>query len=404
MSMKSTNALFTKSMPSTSPNLPDRAMEFLRLIDTSRQPNTKKSYWYSLRQFFSFLSREKITEEELKRPHIEVWLKELKARNLSPTTRCIRLLVARAYLRWLRDTIELTLDADKLIRDADFPKIPRRLPRPLAPSLDAEIQKRLAHSLCPHHHALLLMRKTGIRIGELSMLSFDCVYIDTNRRAFLKVPLGKLHNERLVPLDDKALELIQRIQSATKKIAQQPNPPFLIRCIRRHQRDTLSVQMLRVRFDQVVRDLRQCQKEPLTPHQFRHSYASELLNAGMSLESVMQLLGHRSIESTLKYAAVTQRNILQEYHAAQKKLQNNYGTLTERLFDFEKPASISTNQLLTVTMTALKSKKIGLSQSSAHKMDRILTRLRKIKSEVNDLLRHVAPVTNMDKHRYKKAS
>lgn len=399
--MKNTEELLPKSKPNTTnPKLPDRAMEFLRLIDTSRQPNTRISYGYSLRQFFALLSREDITEETLNRSHIESWLKELKERGLSPATRCIRLLMTRAYLRWLRDSGDVNCEADKLIRNSDFPKIPSRLPRPLPPALDAEIQNRLERSLCPHHHALLLMRRTGLRIGEVVSLSFNCLYIDSNKRAFLKVPLGKLHNERLVPLDDKTVDLIRKIQSATQKKAQDPKPPCLVRS---RVRENISVAMLRIRFEQIVGDLRKNEPDPINPHRFRHSYATELLNAGMSLESVMTLLGHRSIESTLRYAAVTQKSILEEYQIARKNLHNTYGKLTERFFDFESPSPLSIDQSLTDMMTLLQNEQKELLPSLRRKTNRILARLRRLKGEIQTLLRD-ANKSKGDKNRYKKGS
>lgn len=52
---------------------------------------------------------------------------------------------------------------------------------------------------------------------------------------------------------------------------------------------------------------------PVVSHRLRHSYATELLNAGMSLISIMKLLGHRSIHMTMRYAAVTQDTVVREY-------------------------------------------------------------------------------------------
>ena len=81
---------------------------------------------------------------------------------------------------------------------------------------DRELKQRLRSSKQPGAWALLLMRHTGLRIGELRSLEYDCVRFD-NRRPLLKVPLGKLNSERLVPLDDESVELIQRLQSTTQR-------------------------------------------------------------------------------------------------------------------------------------------------------------------------------------------
>ena len=55
------------------------------------------------------------------------------------------------------------------------------------------------------------MRATGMRIGELTMLELDCVHEVPGSGAWLKVPLGKLLTERMVPIDEETVEIIDRI-------------------------------------------------------------------------------------------------------------------------------------------------------------------------------------------------
>jgi len=59
--------------------------------------------------------------------------------------------------------------------------------------------------------ALLLLRETGLRIGELCDLELDCVHEIPGQGAWMKVPLGKLLTERMVPIDEETVELIDRI-------------------------------------------------------------------------------------------------------------------------------------------------------------------------------------------------
>ena len=62
-----------------------------------------------------------------------------------------------------------------------------------------------------HADALLLTRATGVRIGELRDLELDCVHQIDGHGAWLKVPLGKLASERMVPLDEETVAVIDRI-------------------------------------------------------------------------------------------------------------------------------------------------------------------------------------------------
>ena len=62
---------------------------------------------------------------------------------------------------------------------------------------------------------------------------------------------------------------------------------------------------------------------PVLPHQLRHSYATEMLRAGVSLPALKELLGHKSLRMTLRYVQVTQNDLQREFHAARLKLEAN---------------------------------------------------------------------------------
>ena len=100
----------------------------------------------------------------------------------------------------------------RLVFRSDIPKLPRALPRYLTPDLDRRLTQAL-HTW-PERlpaDALLLQRATGLRIGELVDLELDCVHEIPGQGAWLKVPLGKLNTERMVPLDEETVALIDRI-------------------------------------------------------------------------------------------------------------------------------------------------------------------------------------------------
>ena len=103
----------------------------------------------------------------------------------------------------------------RLIFPRDVPRLPRALPRYLPPDADRRADRRaprLTNRL--RADALLLARATGMRIGELIDLELDCVHEVPGAGAWLKVPLGKLDTERMVPLDHETVDLIDRIVGA----------------------------------------------------------------------------------------------------------------------------------------------------------------------------------------------
>ena len=100
----------------------------------------------------------------------------------------------------------------RLMFRSDLPRLPRPLPRYLPVDADRRLAQELAGS--PYRlaaDALLLQRACGLRIGELLDLELDCVHDIPGQGSWLKVPLGKLDSERMVPLDEESLTLLDRI-------------------------------------------------------------------------------------------------------------------------------------------------------------------------------------------------
>lgn len=308
---------------------------FLSQVELRCRPTTYSSAKSCLKTFFEFLDGEGTNIAGLKRHHIEKYNLGLAAKKLAPQTRYSRLLWARSYLRWLAERGELHTYPDSLIRTFDFPKVPTTLPRPLAPHIDREIQKRFKESSRPlakgtHESSsrinlcFLLMRKTGIRLGELAHLEFYCVRKDSRNRLFLKVPIGKLYNERLVPIDRKTANIISKIQETTAAVSKAKRRKNSPRLINSRYGESIYNQSLNYHFRRITHGLTNENGSTITTHQLRHTYATEMLNAGMSLQGLMKLLGHRCINMTLRYADVTQQSVMGEYLAAAKNITTTY--------------------------------------------------------------------------------
>jgi len=206
--------------------------------------------------------------------------------------------------------------ARRLVFTRDIPKLPRPLPRYLPADADRLIGDALEAS--PNRllaDALLLTRATGARIGELRDLELDCVHEAPGTGTWLKIPLGKLDSERMVPLDDDTVALIDRI-AATRS----PGRPV------KHPKTGRPADFLLTHFgkrvsDQALRDelARACQAAGLpkaTPHQLRHTWATALINAGCSLQALMAMLGHASAAMSLRYARLFDATVRADYERA----------------------------------------------------------------------------------------
>jgi len=204
----------------------------------------------------------------------------------------------------------------RLVFRSDIPRLPRPLPRYLPADADRRLSEALDRSeFRLAADALLLARACGLRIGELLDLELDCVHEIPDHGAWLKVPLGKLDTERMVPLDDETVELIDRIAATRIEGRSLPHPrtgkpaQFLFT----HHGRRLSQSAMRA---ELSRAATTAGIGHVTPHQLRHTYATALVNAGVSLQALMALLGHVSAEMSLRYGRLFDATVRAEYERA----------------------------------------------------------------------------------------
>lgn len=235
-------------------------------------------------------------------------------------------------LRNFLDDITLWGWADRpdrrLVFPADVPRLPRPLPRALAPDVDAALMSAVCRlddvfARC----AILVLRRAGLRLGECLDLELGCVVDYGATGTWLRVPLGKLGTERSVPLDAETVRALDLW--IAQRGAQRPHP-----CPRTGQpADFLFAEHgRRLKGWRVRAGLRAAAASAgltspggatlnVTPHQLRHTYATELANAGMSLQALMAVLGHVTPEMTLRYATLASPALRSAYDEAMGKVR-----------------------------------------------------------------------------------
>jgi site-specific recombinase XerD len=269
-----------------------------------------------------------------------------------------------------------------LIRREDFPPEPHCLPRPLPPEQDQLLQQELRRSDDLAASALLLTRATGIRIGECLDLPLDCLRQLGPHQWALHVPLGKLHNERLVPTDSELRRIVERIL-ALRALA----PPSHLA---NSQGLLLSRPGCRQRlYLELCSALAQAAKRVgcsshVTPHVLRHDFATEMLRLGVSLPALMQLLGHRDIRMTLRYVQVTQQDLQREFHQARQNAVHPHRLPTLSLPKGVERADLSgIRQALTATRHLLEMYRRQRSdEKTKRSLERLDRRLRAVASQL----------------------
>jgi integrase len=250
--------------------------------------------------------------DQLRRdPHILGWMSRMRSQTPPlATVTCIgRLIALRCVfneLAWSNQQFELA----RLIRREDIPRPPQRLPRPLTAEQDQTLQQEFLRRNDLGANAFLLIRHTGMRIGECADLSYDCLRALAPNEWAIHVPLGKLKTERMVPIDPSVGELVQRLRFFRSLDPLRADG----RLLARPSSKNALVRQLRDYLHQVCFSLGLSTR--IVPHQFRHTYATEMLRAGVSFPVLMKLLGHTNPEMTMRYVDVALTDLRREFHQA----------------------------------------------------------------------------------------
>jgi site-specific recombinase XerD len=296
--------------------VPEPAASYIRTLAPTHKKSSLHGYQVTLRKFHRFLDSHSLSLEKLERKHLSIWLVHLTDAGLVPKTVNHHIIFVRLYLRWLHERGTIAAYPEDLLRVSDMVKEPKYLPRPLSPDADEALQRRLENEGDIYSLGLLLMRKTGIRNGELRSLENDCLRRDHSGNVFLKVPLGKLDTERLVPIDKRTEELILKLRGKDCALAQKR---FLLETRKGTQTHYHSYVIALAKASDGLNT-----NGKMGTHRLRHTYATALLNAGMSLVGLMKLLGHTDHRMTLRYADITQETVGKEYFEALNRLECRY--------------------------------------------------------------------------------
>lgn len=269
-----------------------------------------------------------------RRRHIEPYL-NIVAETISATSGDIVTIAdqdrrIRAVEHMLAEIAEWGWDdapTRKLIFRTDHPRLPKPLPRYLPVDHDRLLNQALNESgYRLAADALLLTRAAGLRIGELLDLELDCVHQIVEHGAWLKVPLGKLDTERMVPLDEETVTLIDRIAATRSdgRPIRHPRSGRPTQFLFTHHGRRLSQNAVRA---ELSRSAEQAGIGHVHPHQLRHTFATALVNAGVSLQALMALLGHVSSQMSLRYAHLFDVTVRAEYERALNLAKTRIGPM-----------------------------------------------------------------------------
>ena len=238
--------------------------------------------------------------EDIRRTHIGAFIEHEQDQGLKVSSVRQRLQNVYAFVRYLER--EDRVNPELLLRKIHL-KLPQRLPRAIPPEDVLKLLPVVDH--VRDRAIILLLLRTGIRIGEaLNLLTSD---VDLSGR-MVKIYEGEKNCVgRVVYLSEDARQAL-----ADWIRERQPHKPRLFYS---RGRSYLCYNAVRVRFQNYLQKAGLGDKG-YTLHCLRHTCATELLNAGMRIECLQQLLGHSKLEVTRIYARLTDRTREDEYFKA----------------------------------------------------------------------------------------
>lgn len=252
--------------------------------------------------------------ELTRRRHIEPWL--ISIRDLKPATRIENIHTIELFFDDMREWQWADLPPRNLFFLSDRPPAARALPKPLSPELDEAVMQRLSNDPSLPALGLRLMRATGIRCGELIDMHIDAVRREPDGTFSLWIPLGKTYRDRLIPVTPQTADLVEQIrQQRGRAILPKSIPDHLTEFLMLNERGHHAYEIMFWRkLKRIGRLLGTT--ESLHPHRLRHTFATEMIRAGMRIEALMKILGHRSPQMTMRYVQVSNDDIRNAFENA----------------------------------------------------------------------------------------
>lgn len=284
--------------------------EFIYYLAVERglAENTLTSYRLDLKSYLSFCRNYGLSSlEQADRNTIVSYLFQLQLAGCSPATVSRHLAATRSFYKYLVSEDAITKDPTT---ELEFPKLTKKLPRVLTMA-EMELllgQPSLSEPIGIRDKAMLeLLYATGLRVSELVSLNVEHINLESG---FIRC-FGKGAKERIVPLGDVAArylkEYLIRGRSKLKISGSDISALFFNQRGRRLTRQGCWKMIKRYALKANI-------DKEITPHTFRHSFATHLLENGADLRSVQEMLGHADISTTQIYTHLTKQKLKEVYN------------------------------------------------------------------------------------------
>ncbi|HNZ50289.1 MAG TPA: tyrosine recombinase XerC [Bacilli bacterium] len=296
-------------------------LSFLSYLQNERTYSdlTVSAYHSDINEFRDFLKTNNFgTLKQVKPNYTRYYLAHLNNQHYRPRSVARKMSSLRSFYKFMQ--AEGIVD-DNIFSEIPSPKLDKILPKQLYPqeiqALFAAIDEKTA--LGKRNYALLeLLYGTGIRVSECCNLKISD--LDFHNQSL--IVMGKGSKERYVPFHENVKKaVVDYLQFARPELLKRAKtPPTDILFVNYHG-GPLRPRGVRVILDELA--LVASESMNISPHKLRHSFATHLLDNGVDLRSVQELLGHVHLSTTQIYTHVSKEKLQEEYRKFHPRAQKN---------------------------------------------------------------------------------
>lgn len=278
---------------------------YLRL-EKSLSENSIEAYSHDVRKLeeFFIVSDENVKPEQVTIDHLHdfvYWLNNSEQQNINERSQARIISGIKGYFSYLQLDNIIDVDPTDLL---DAPKMPKKLPVYLSVAeIDAIINSIDVSKPEGHRNRAMLetLYSCGLRVSELVNLRMHNLFF---AEGFIRV-IGKGDKERLIPISEKAIKEISNYLLQRCHLPIAPGEEDYLFLNRRGKHLTRIMVFL------IIKEAAEAVgiQKNISPHTFRHSFATHLVNGGADLRSVQEMLGHESILTTELYTHLDKQHL-----------------------------------------------------------------------------------------------
>lgn len=298
------------SQHENSPLLPTIKLyvRYLRL-ERNLSPNTIEAYRNDLAHLEAFMMRNDLKLENVTLEQLHTFAASLHEYGITPRSQARVLSGVRSFFRFLVLDGVVESDPTELL---EWPSLPEHLPVVLTLEEIDRIEDSIDLSKAEgaRNRAIIeVLFSCGLRVSELVNMKLSDLYLEDR----VLLVRGKGNKERLVPVSNKAIADLKRWFFDRNLMKIKPGEDDYVFLNRRGAHLTRTMILIMVKRQAEEAGI----KKTISPHTFRHSFATALLQGGADLRSIQAMLGHEKIDTTLVYTHISNeqlRKAILEHH------------------------------------------------------------------------------------------